>query len=108
MPETSSLAGGDFERDPAFTARQRGEHLVQTRNNPAQTGFLAISHVRAGMQHKKRETELICPAQFLAKGADRFFPKFRVLRPGIDQVTRVPEDQFRSIWEVNGNDQATK
>src|SRR5271169_1025242 len=100
MPETSSLAGGDFERDLTFAARQRGEHLVQSRNNPTQTGFLAISHVRSWMQHKKWETELIRPAQFLAKRANRFFPEFRVLRPGIDQVARVPEDQLRSICEI--------
>src|SRR5271157_1168684 len=49
------------------------------------------------MQHEKRELELVRPGQFLGKSPDRFFQKFRIPRPRIDQVARVSEDHHWTI-----------
>jgi len=49
------------------------------------------------MQNQKWEIELIRPAQFLTERADRFFSKFRVFCPGINEVAGVPKDYLRPI-----------
>ena len=55
--------------------RQRSEHCVQAGNDPVQTGFFAVSHVRSRMQDKKWKTELIRSAQFFCRARGSIFPE---------------------------------
>ena len=49
--------------------------------------------MRAGMQHEKRQLELVRADEFLGKRAQRVGVKLRVRRGEIDQVIRMREDR---------------
>ena len=57
VAKASALTGGVFQRDPNRRFFRGPKNLVQRLGNAFDTGLLALTKVRSGMQHEKRHAE---------------------------------------------------
>src|SRR5207244_2089641 len=70
MPETRTLPGRCFERDPRFHFRNSAKHAIDRRDNLFETGFFARAEMRTRMQNQKWQLELIGASELFRQCAN--------------------------------------